>query len=241
MIHTRNLLKQFRTTVAVDQINLTLDEGELVIILGPSGCGKTTLLRLIAGLEQPDAGVIEINNMAVFTANGEMPPYQRGLSMIFQDLALWPHMRVVDNLLFGLNGAGVGNEEKRERAHQVLRWVGLDRYALRYPHQLSGGERQRLAIARALAPGHRYLLMDEPFSNLDPLLKQEMIALLRRLRKEIGFTVLYVTHSLDEALALGDRILMMSSGRLVGELGPDELENLTQERLLSWYREKLQA
>ncbi|MCB1905347.1 MAG: ABC transporter ATP-binding protein [Gammaproteobacteria bacterium] len=241
MIHTRNLLKQFKTTVAVDQISLTLDEGELVIILGPSGCGKTTLLRLIAGLEQPDAGVIEINNRAVFSEHSLIPPHQRGLSMIFQDLALWPHMRVIDNLLFGLKAAEAGHKKKRERALEVLRWVGLDEYALRHPHQISGGERQRLAIARAVAPGNPYLLMDEPFSNLDPLLKLEMIDLVRRLRKEIGITVLYVTHSLDEALALGDRILMMSSGRLVGELGPDELENLTQERLLSWYREKLQA
>jgi len=222
----------------VDHISATVDERELVVALGPSGCGKTTFLRLIAGLEQPDSGEIEINNREVSSVRRLIPPHQRGLSMIFQDLALWPHMQVLGNVTFGLGKKPGGRTQVQERALEVLRWVGLDGHRARYPHQLSGGERQRLAIARALAPGHPYLLMDEPFSSLDPILKQEMIGLLRRLREELEITVLYVTHNLDEALALADRILMMKKGRLVGELGPDALKDLSEEALLSWYKEK---
>jgi ABC-type Fe3+/spermidine/putrescine transport system ATPase subunit len=157
--------------------------------------------------------------------------------MIFQDLALWPHMQVRENVVFGLSGHGI--EEVRKRVASVLQWVSLQEHSRRYPHQLSGGEQQRLAIARALAPGHPYLLMDEPFSSLDPVLKEEMIRLVKQLHEQLHTAILYVTHNLDEALALADRVLLMDQGRIVDELGKDALGKLSQPDLLQWYREGL--
>lgn len=161
--------------------------------------------------------------------------------MIFQDLALWPHMSVLENVLFGLETGWRNRKRAREQALEALHWVSLGAHTERHPHQLSGGERQRLAIARALAPGHPYVLMDEPFSNLDPLLKEDMLALVQRLRAEKGTTILYVTHNLDEALSLADRILMMNEGTIIGDLGSEALSAMSQRSLLEWYKERLSA
>lgn len=236
MIETRSLSKQFSGVKALDDVGLSVQPGETVVVLGPSGCGKTTLLRLIAGLDEADTGEIRINGRDMRPAAARLAPRQRRVSMIFQDLALWPHMRVLQNVTFGLASGWLRRHRDIDRALTALGWVNLDDHRHRYPHELSGGERQRLAIARALAPGHPYLLMDEPFSNLDPLLKEEMIALLRRLRETLGTTVLYVTHNLDEALALADRILMMKAGRIVGELTSTRLKGMSQQDLLEWYK-----
>lgn len=241
MILTRNLTKRFRNKLALDSLEFTVPLHQIVVVLGPSGCGKTTLLRLIAGLERPDSGEIEIDGKHVSSTQCLVAPNQRNISMIFQDLALWPHMRVLENVTFGLKKRINGYQVLEDQAKDVLSWVSLDKLSHRYPHQLSGGERQRLAIARALAPGRPYLLMDEPFSSLDPVLKEDMVRLVRRLQESLQTTILYVTHNLDEALALADRILLMSHGRLVGELGQDELANLSQEDLLIWYKNKLLA
>ncbi|MEN8130504.1 MAG: ABC transporter ATP-binding protein [Pseudomonadota bacterium] len=241
MIHTRNLNKRFGNKLALDSLDFTVPLHQIVVVLGPSGCGKTTLLRLIAGLERPDSGEIEIDGKRVSSTQCLVAPKQRNISMIFQDLALWPHMRVLENLTFGLKKKINGYTMLEDQAKDALNWVSLENMSHRYPHQLSGGERQRLAIARALAPGRPYLLMDEPFSSLDPVLKEDMVRLVRRLQESLQTTILYVTHNLDEALALADRILLMSHGRLVGELGQDELTNLSQEDLLIWYKNKLLA
>lgn len=235
MIQVQCLAKGFGRVQALDGLSLGLERGETLVVLGPSGCGKTTLLRLIAGLERPDAGEILIDGKRVSSPGCLVDPHRRGLSMIFQDLALWPHLSAFEHVAFGLRGRGRSRESLRALVIEALRQVSLQDHLERYPHQLSGGERQRLAIARALAGSPQHLLMDEPFSSLDPLLKRRMMDLLVDLRSRLGLGVLYVTHQLDEALALGDRILLMGEGRVVGSLGRDRIAALTQSELLAWY------
>ena len=241
MIRAIDLTKRFGGVTALDRLEFAVDPGRITVMLGPSGCGKTTILRLIAGLERPDEGEIEIDGRRVSDPARQVAPRRRDLGMIFQDLALWPHMRALENVAFGLKGDALERGGIEAQAHKALARVAIEHLADRYPHQLSGGERQRLAIARALAPGRRYLLMDEPFSNLDPVLKEDMIVLVRELRESLGTTILYVTHNLDEALALADRILLMNEGRMAGELGSDDLIGLSQGDLMSWYRDTLAA
>jgi ABC-type Fe3+/spermidine/putrescine transport system ATPase subunit len=235
MIRASGVSKRFGQVWAVDGVSLACERSETVVVLGPSGCGKTTLLRLIAGLETPDAGEIDIEGSNVSSPGRLVAHHRRGVSMIFQDLALWPHLSVFGNVAFGLRGNGQSRVGVRSVVDEALRRVALLEHRDRYPHQLSGGERQRLAIARALAGSPRYVLMDEPFSSLDPLLKRRMIDLLRELRADLGLGILYVTHNLDEALALGDRILLMSWGRVAGALNRKQVASLTQPELLEWY------
>jgi iron(III) transport system ATP-binding protein len=238
MIAVEGLCKCFDTTSAVDRVSLTLGRGTTLVV-GPSGCGKTTLLRLIAGLERPDAGEITIDGRLVSSPRTLAPPDRRGLGMVFQDLALWPHMTAFANVAFGLHGRGAGREQVSQRVDEVLAAVSLAGKAHRYPHQLSGGERQRLAIARAVAPRPACLLMDEPFSSLDPVLKLEMIELLTRVKRQLDTGIVYVTHNLDEALHLGDRVVVMNGGRLRGSVGPESLSGLTEAELLEWYRSSI--
>jgi len=235
MIRASGVSKRFGQVWAVDGVSLACERPETVVVLGPSGCGKTTLLRLIAGLEAPDAGEIDIEGSRVSSPGRLVAPHRRGVSLIFQDLALWPHLSACGNVGFGLRGKGQSREGVRSAVEEALRRVALLEHRDRYPHQLSGGERQRLAVARALAGSPRYVLMDEPFSSLDPLLKRRMITLLKELRVDLGLGVLYVTHNLDEALALGDRILLMSRGRVAGSLNREQVASLTQPELLEWY------
>jgi len=235
MIRASGVAKCFGTVRAVDGVSLVLDRPETVVVLGPSGCGKTTLLRLIAGLEMLDAGEIAINGVPKSAPGRSVEPHRRGLGMIFQDLALWPHLTAFGNVAFGLSGHGQKRALVRASVEEALRQVALAGHRDRYPHELSGGERQRLAIARALAGRPRYVLMDEPFSSLDPLLKKQMIALLKDLRASFGLGVLYVTHNLDEALALADRIVIMVRGRFAGILDRGQIAPLTQPDLLEWY------
>ena len=235
MIGVSGVSKRFGTVWALDGVSLALERSETVVVLGPSGCGKTTLLRLIAGLDGPDVGTIHIEGTRVSSPGQLVTPHRRRLSMIFQDLALWPHLSVFGNVGFGLQGNGQSRNAIRATVEALLRQVSLVEHRARHPHQLSGGERQRLAIARALAGSPRYLLMDEPFSSLDPLLKRQMVALVKEFRASLGLGVLYVTHNLDEALALGDRILLMSGGRVAGSLTQDQMASLSQPDLLEWY------
>jgi ABC-type Fe3+/spermidine/putrescine transport system ATPase subunit len=237
MIEVRGLTKRYGDRAAVLDLGLLVPRGRIAVVMGPSGCGKTTVLRLIAGLERPDAGVIAIDGRVLGTGRGHQA-HHRGLGLVFQDLALWPHLRVREHVDFGLRGP---RPVRRERTAEVLERLSIRGLAERYPHQLSGGERQRLAIARALAPGHRCLLMDEPFSSLDPILKSELLGLVRGLCVDLGTTVIYVTHDLDEALALGERIFLMHRGRLVGERADGDLSGLTREGLFAWYRTTLAA
>lgn len=235
MIRAENLTRRYGTVPAVNGVTLSLARDEILVVLGPSGGGKTSLLRLIAGFERPDAGEVEIDGIQVSSPRNLTPPNRRGLGMIFQDLALWPHLTALANVAFGLRGRGESRRTAADRAAAMLHQVVLTEHRERFPHQLSGGERQRLAIARALAPEPAYLLMDEPFGSLDPVLKGEMIRLLRALKDERRMGVIYVTHNLDEALTLADRIVVMNRGQLAGTIAKPALSSLAAADLLAWY------
>lgn len=212
MLEIEALTKRYSETVAVNRVSLSFKAPGLFSILGPSGSGKTTLLRLIAGLETPDQGKIFIDNEEVSTPKKVKPPSARKLSLIFQDLALWPHMTLRDNIKFVISGNGLPKRQIKERVDIVLKWMHLESYDSRYPQKLSGGERQRLAIARALVSEPKYLLMDEPFTSLDPLLIEELKEIILRLKKDFDMTIIYVTHNIELALNLADRVAVMNKG-----------------------------
>ena len=202
---------------AVERVNLSLGEGELLALLGPSGCGKTTTLRMIGGFETPDAGRILFDGREIT----DLPPEARGIGFVFQDYALFPHLTVQDNVKFGLRS--MTRAQAQARADELLRLVGLADMAKRRPHQLSGGQQQRVALARALAVSPRLVLLDEPFSNLDAKMRIETRQEVRRLLKEAGSSAILVTHDQEEALALADRIAVMDKGRVVQLGTPDEI------------------
>ncbi|RKX66862.1 MAG: hypothetical protein DRP41_01515 [Thermodesulfobacteriota bacterium] len=222
MLRTENLTKRYSRLEAVKDVTLHIFRGEILTVLGPSGCGKTTLLRMIAGLERPDEGRVLIDGIEVSSPNKMVPPFKRKLSMIFQDLALWPHMTVKGNIKFVME-KNLTKDILREEIHEILEKVNLIGFNNRYPHQLSGGEKQRLAIARALASRPAYLLMDEPFSNLDLLLKEELQNVVIKLKKDSQIGIIYVTHNIDEALILANRIAIMNKGRIEQMGTKDEL------------------
>jgi iron(III) transport system ATP-binding protein len=195
-----------------------VDRGEFVALLGPSGCGKTTLLRLIAGFEQPDAGEIFVHGDRVTGHGVWVPPERRRVGMVFQDYALFPHLTVGDNVSFGLP-----RRERRARVAEALALVGLGAYQSRYPHQLSGGQQQRVALARALAPRPALVLLDEPWSNIDPHLRASMREQLSGILRGVGVTVILVTHDREEAFSLADRIALMRGGELVQEGSAEDL------------------
>jgi ABC-type sugar transport system ATPase subunit len=211
----RGLTKKFGSVVAVDEANLTVNDGELLVILGESGCGKTTLLRLIAGLEKPDAGTIYIGGVPV----NDVPVGRRGVQMIFQHYALWPHMKVFDeraytNLSLPLKVRKWSGDRIREFLRPLAQKVGIEEsFFRRKPAELSAGQQQRVAIGRAMATSPRVMLMDEPLSNLDPSSRMKMREEILKFHKEHRLTTIYVTHNLPEALALGDRIAVMRNGR----------------------------
>ena len=208
----------------LSRFDLSVANGQVLALLGPSGCGKTTVLRLILGLAVPDKGTVRLGNAAV-SERGRLlvSPEDRGLAVVFQDLALWPHLTVRGNLSFGLAARGVSRSERESRITAILERLGLADKGSRYPGRLSGGERQRVAIARALVLEPRAVLLDEPLSNLDVTLKRELLALFRSLLRERGSTAIYVTHDLREAASLGDRIAVMEAGRIVQIGTLDEL------------------
>ena len=203
--------KKNDSVFSLKSVGLTINEGEFFSLLGPSGCGKTTLLKLVAGLVEPDAGEIWIGDANV-TA---VPPEDRRFAMVFQQSLLFPHMTVEANVAFGLKMQKIGKKQRLAQARDMLIHVGLDGFGNRFPDQLSGGQQQRVALARALVSNPRALLMDEPFSALDPGLREEMRELLSRIHKEFRVTVLFVTHDREEAFHLSDRIGVMSEGRLL--------------------------
>jgi len=202
----------------LENVSLRIMPGELVALLGPSGSGKTSLLRVVLGFQAPETGAVRIDGSPV-SADGRilLPPEERGVAMVFQDLALWPHLTVAGNLDFGLAARGVPRSVRLERVGAMLSLVGLTERARAHPGELSGGERQRVAIARALVLEPKALLFDEPLSNLDGLLKRELMLLLSELLVERRVPSLYVTHDLHEAAALGDRLAVLESGRVVQE------------------------
>jgi iron(III) transport system ATP-binding protein len=211
----RNVAKRFGSYQTVDGVSLDVQTKEFVVIVGPSGCGKTTLLRLIAGLEVPDGGEVWIADRHVAGAGrGLVPPYQRRIGFVFQDLALWPHMTVQENLQFVLQSAGTRKDEQRARTREVLDLVRIEPLAGRYPHELSGGEQQRVALARALVHRPQLLLLDEPLSSLDPDLRTALRDELLRLQRTTDVTMVYVTHDREDAIALADRLVEMRAGRI---------------------------
>jgi iron(III) transport system ATP-binding protein len=208
--------KCFGSRTAVDDVSLTIISGEVVVILGPSGCGKTTLLRLVAGLEVPDSGEIWLDDRQVSAPQRSVvPPHERRIGFVFQDLALWPHLTVRQNLEFVLESAKVSKAERPSRARQALNLASIATLADRYPHELSGGEQQRVALARALVGQPRVLLMDEPLSSLDPDLRATVRGELARLQRATSVTAIYVTHDREDAAVLGDRIVEMRLGRVI--------------------------
>ncbi|WP_254275815.1 ABC transporter ATP-binding protein [Halomonas sp. 3H] len=213
--------KRWGETPAVDAISFDVAPGQFVILLGPSGCGKSTTLRMIAGLEQASSGRIHIGERDVT----RLPPGDRGISMVFQSYALFPHLDVADNIVFGLRSRKVPREERRERLQRVAELVDLGAYLDRKPSQLSGGQRQRVALARAIISEHPICLMDEPLSNLDARLRGEMRREIKALQSRLGMTVVYVTHDQVEAMSMGDRVILMQDGRIVQDASPDALYN----------------
>ncbi len=208
------LTKAYGKLTVVDGVDLTLEEGEFVSLLGPSGCGKTTTLRMIAGFVDPTGGTILVDGNVLSAPGAVVPPERRGMSMIFQSYAIWPNMTVEENVAFGLRLRKLAREEVRRRTGEILEVVKLNHLAHRYPAELSGGQQQRVALARAIVVKPAVLLLDEPLSNLDANLREEMRFEIRRLHDEFRITTVYVTHDQGEAMATSDRIAVMNAGRI---------------------------
>ncbi|WP_297536690.1 ABC transporter ATP-binding protein [Thermococcus sp.] len=218
-VKLENIVKTFDGTTALKGISLHIKHRELFTLLGPSGCGKSTTLRIIAGLDYPDSGHIYFGDEEVTY----LPSYQRGAVLVFQNYALWPHMTVFDNVAYGLKLKKLPKEEIRRKVEWALELVKLKGFENRYPTQLSGGQQQRVAIARALVVEPKVLLLDEPLSNLDAKLRLEMRSEIRRIQRELGITVIYVTHDQEEAMAISDRIAVMNVGTVEQVGTPKEI------------------
>jgi iron(III) transport system ATP-binding protein len=218
MIRLESVTKRFGDVVAVHRTSFCVDRGEVVALLGPSGCGKTTLLRLVAGFERPDEGTVEVDGQTVSAAGAWVPPEQRRIGMVFQDYALFPHLTVAENVGFGL-----GRRLRTKRVPELLDIVGLGGLGRRYPHELSGGQQQRVAVARSLAPSPELVLLDEPWSNVDPFLRESLRAEVTEIIRPLGVTVVLVTHDREEAFSLADRIALMRDGAVVQEGTSEEL------------------
>jgi len=238
MIDVKHIRKEFPGGRAVDDVSLALHKSQILGLVGPSGSGKTTLLRLIAGLEKPDHGSISIEGNLTGSSTYNCPPKERRLAMVFQDLALWPHMTAVQHLDFVVSAQNHTKIEKSLKINRMLDAVKLDALDGRFPHELSGGEKQRLAIARALAQDPEYLLMDEPFSNLDAILKREMERLIVRLKTQYNVGIIYVTHDIQDLYHIADRVAVLHNGRL---LQIDEKETVFKHPLNSFVRKLLEA
>jgi iron(III) transport system ATP-binding protein len=218
---------------AVDDLRLEIKDGEFVSLLGPSGCGKTTTLRLVAGFLQPDAGEIRVNDHVISSAAILIPPERRNMSMIFQSYAIWPHMTVFQNVAYGLKFKKLASREVEEKTERLLRVVHLEALKGRYPAELSGGQQQRVALARALVVEPQILLLDEPLSNLDANLREEMRFEIRRLHEEFGITTIYVTHDQAEAMVTSDRIVVLNKGRMVQVGTPSEIFDQPRTRFVA--------
>ena len=230
-IRIENVTKRFDNFVAVDNVSLTIEDQEFVVLLGPSGCGKTTLLRAIAGLGMADEGRISIGGRDVTY----LPPRDRKISMVFQSYAIFPHMTVFDNVAFGLKMNKFDQQEIKKRVGEASALLHIENMLDRYPSKMSGGQRQRVAVARAIAMRSEVLLMDEPLSNLDALLRLEMRAELKRLLQEIKATTIYVTHDQIEALSMGDRIAVMKEGKILQCDKPEIVYDLPANRFVGGF------
>jgi spermidine/putrescine ABC transporter ATP-binding subunit len=228
-IDLENVTKRFGALAAVSEVSLSIQEGELFTLLGPSGCGKTTLLRLVAGFYAPDQGEIRFDGQRV----NEVPPSERGIGMVFQNFALWPHMTVGENVAYGLKLRKVGQAEIAARVAGAFDKVKMPGLGGRYPGQLSGGQQQRVALARALVLNPRILLLDEPLSNLDAKIRVQVRQEIRKLQKDLGITTMYVTHDQEEALTLSDRIAVFNQGKVFQLGSPKELYERPANRFVA--------
>jgi putative spermidine/putrescine transport system ATP-binding protein len=221
--------KTYAQNVVVRDFNLDVGRGEFVSFLGPSGCGKTTVLRMVAGFEEPTAGTISIGGKDVTN----LRPNQRNIGMVFQAYALFPNLTVAQNIAFGLKVAGMARAETDKRVAEMLELIKLPQFGDRYPYQLSGGQQQRVALARALAPKPRVLLLDEPLSALDAKVRVSLRDEIRSIQKELGITTIFVTHDQEEALSISDRIVVMSQGRMEQVGAPFEIYNFPKTRFVA--------
>ena len=232
-VELRGLTKRFGSLAVVDDVSLRIDHGKLVCLLGPSGCGKTTTLRLIAGFLEPTSGEIHVGDRVVSSTARTLPPESRNMSMIFQSYALWPHMTVEDNITYGLRLRRLDRETIAKKLAAILATARLEPLARRYPGELSGGQQQRVALARALIVEPETLLLDEPLSNLDANLREEMRFEIRRLHDQYRYTTVYVTHDQSEAMTTADLIAVMNAGR-IDQLGtPEDIYDRPQSEFVA--------
>jgi len=221
----KHITKAFGDNVVLKEFNETFQEGEFITLLGPSGCGKTTMLRIIAGFEKPTSGELYIDDQLVSGGKTFIPPEKRGIGMVFQSYAVWPHMNVYDNVAYPLTIAKKPKAEIRKSVEKVLEIVHLSQYAQRFPNQLSGGQQQRVALARALVAAPKLLLLDEPLSNLDAKLRESMRFEIKEIQRQLGITVVYVTHDQTEAMAMSDRIFLINRGVVQQSGTPQQIYN----------------
>jgi iron(III) transport system ATP-binding protein len=232
-VELRDLTKRFGSVTVVNNVALRIDHGQLICLLGPSGCGKTTTLRLIAGFLEPTSGEIRVGERLVSSAARTLPPEQRKMSMIFQSYALWPHMTVAENIVYGLRLRKMDRDTIAKKLKAILQTTKLEALAERYPGELSGGQQQRVALARALVVEPETLLLDEPLSNLDANLREEMRFEIRRLHDEYRYTTVYVTHDQSEAMTTADLIAVMSGGK-IDQLGtPEDIYDRPQSEFVA--------
>ncbi|WP_025026966.1 ABC transporter ATP-binding protein [Caldalkalibacillus mannanilyticus] len=210
IIQLKDITKEYDEQTVIHPLTLSIEEGEFITLLGPSGCGKTTLLRMIAGFEQPSQGDILLANKPITS----FPPYKRDMNMVFQQYALFPHMNVEDNILFGLRMKKISKKEQMKRLEEILDYTELSEFRKRFPKQLSGGQQQRVAIARAIINEPKVLLLDEPLTALDNQLRKNLQIELKNLQKRLGITFVYVTHDQEEAMTMSDRIVILNQGRI---------------------------
>ena len=224
-VNIQNVTKAFGDNVVLREFSATFRDGEFITLLGPSGCGKTTMLRIIAGFEKPTRGEVYIDGILVSGGKTFVPPEKRGIGMVFQSYAVWPHMNVFDNVAYPLTIRHVSKAEIKTSVERVLGIVHLSQYAERFPNQLSGGQQQRVALARALVAEPKLLLLDEPLSNLDAKLRESMRFEIKEIQRKLGITVVYVTHDQTEAMAMSDRIFLINRGDIQQCGTPQEIYN----------------
>lgn len=220
-LELRGVTKKFGNTVALDDFNLKVAKGELVALLGPSGCGKTTALRIVSGLERANSGQVLLQDVDI----SRLATHKRHMGMVFQQYSLFPNLTAEENVAFGLRMQSVGSKPRKAKANELLELVGLSQLAKRFPHEMSGGQQQRVALARALAIEPNVLLLDEPLSALDAKVRTSLREEIRRLQLELGTTTIFVTHDQEEAMAISDRVAVMSKGRIEQIDAPDILYN----------------
>jgi iron(III) transport system ATP-binding protein len=232
-VNLSGITKSFGTSRVIDGLDLTVRTGELVALLGPSGCGKSTTLRIIAGLVTPDEGEVRVDGKILSSPKTLVPASQRGMSMIFQSYALWPHKTVFENVAFGLWVRNCSKADISARVERILKFVKMEAYAARYPAELSGGQQQRVALARALVIEPSILLLDEPLSNLDATLREELRYEIRRFHNQLRISTIYVTHDQVEAMVTADRIVVLQNGRIAQVGTPEDIYERPTNRFVA--------